>query len=562
MPTLEAPFVRRTRPHLLLAILALAGPAAAQIAMPQGVALSPFPVSQAPAAYQTFGDGDGGVWAVFQGAQAGSALYAQHVYPDGGYAPGFSAKAAAITHSGTSVNHPWAAPDGVGGAAIIWFGVNPKDSTSRFVALRLIRFDAQGDIPPTFSDTGIVVSSIATAGMVIGDGFGGCYVAWEELKGASNPDIVAQHYNDFGAPLWTPFGSTTGRIVCSAAGIQKLRALHEDGAGSAYVVWEDHRVATAQPLYAMRLTPAGVAGAPWTSNGVRLTPITPGIRIVGSAGTPAGGLWLAWRDNGVSSQFTGQQIESNASLSWGANGAVIATTTPLRADFVPASSGDVFVTWGGADIRCARLSSTGTSRWLESGGRLLMTPPTSTANTRTVSDGAGGQRLAWSFDNAGQSDVNMLRVDGGGNPWAGEPVLGDPFATSLASEEPVAWFLANTSTPLVAWLVAGVLRVRRIANGTLGVGPEGPRSAVMLAPPVPNPLRGSTLSLRFSAPVGPARLDLFDAAGRRMLVRALFSRGGPQVLPLDEATRLAPGVYTLRLSAAGRIATRRLVRVE
>ena len=554
--------MRRTLPHLLLAILAFSGRAAAQIATPQGVALSPFPVSQQPAAYKTFEDGAGGVWAVFQGAQAGSALFAQHVYSDGAYASGFSAKARAITRSGTSVNNMWASSDGVGGAAIIWFGVNPSDSTSKFVALRLIRFDAQGDIPTTFPDTGLVVSSVASAAMVVGDGNGGCYVAWEENKGPSNPDIVAQHYNDFGTPIWTPSGSLTGRNVCAAIGIQRLHALHDDGAGGAYVVWADSRTPSTVPLYAMRLTSAGVAGAPWISNGIRITAITPGIRIVGSSASPAGGLWLAWRDNGVPSQVAGQQIESNASLSWGATGAVIAATTPVRADFVPASSGDVFVTWGGADIRCARLSSTGTQRWLESAGRLLTTPPTSTVNTHAVSDGAGGQRLAWSFDNAGQSDISILRVDGAGAPWPGEPVLGNPFATSLASEEPVAWLLANTATPLVEWLSAGVLRVRRLASGTLGVGLDGAHGGFMLAPPAPNPLRGSTLSLRFSAPAGPARLDLFDAAGRRMLVRVLFSSGGSQLMRLDEAARLAPGVYTLRLTAAGHVATRQLVRVE
>ena len=551
--------MRRTLPHLLLGILALARPAAAQIAMPQGVALSPFPVSSPS---YTFGDGAGGVWAVFQGAQAGSALYAQHVFADGAYAPGFSATARAIARSGTRVNNIWAAPDGVGGAAIIWFGANPMDSTSQFFALRLVRFDAQGDIPSTFSDTGIVVSSVASYAMVVGDGLGGCYVTWEENKGTSNPDIEAQHFNDFGAPRWTPSGSATGRNVCAAIGIQRLHALHEDGLGGAYVVWADSRTPSTVPLYVMRLTPAGVAGAPWITNGVRITPITPGVRIVGSAPTPAGGLWLAWRDNSIASQVAGQQIENNATLSWGTTGAVIATAAPPHADFIPASSGDVFVTWGGVDIRCARLSSTGTQRWAESAGRLLMTPPTSTANTRAVSDGAGGQRLAWSYDNAGQSDVNILRVDGAGTPWPGEPLLGDPFATSPANEEPVAWFLANTSTPLVEWLDAGVLRVRRLANGTLGVGPDGPRSSLLLAPPAPNPLRGSTLSLRFSAPAGPARLDLFDAAGRRLLVRVLYSNGGSQLLQLDEVARFAPGVYTLRLSAAGHAATQRLVRVE
>lgn len=555
--------MRRTLPQLLLAILALSGTAAAQIAMPEGVALSPFPVSEQPAAYSTFADGDAGVWAIFQGARAGSALYAQHLYSDGAYAPGFSAKARAITRSNTLVNSMWAAPDGVGGAAVVWFGVNPKDSTSQFVALRLVRFDAQGDIASTFSDTGVVVSSIASAAMVVGDGLGGCYVVWEELKSASNPDIVAQHYNDFGAPTWIPSGSPTGRNVCAVVGLQRLRAIQEDGSGGAYVVWADNRSPTASPLYAMRLTPAGVAGAPWTTNGVLVTPITPGIRIVGSATTPSGGLWLAWRDINVPSQCMGQRLRSDASFAWGPSGVVIAAATPARADFVRAGSSDVFVTWGGSDIRCARMDSAGVRLWPESTGRVLIAPTNSSANVRAVADGAGGQRLAWSFDNAGQTDVNILRVDGAGNPWPNQPPLGVSFADSLVPEEPVGWFQAHTATPQVVWLSAGVMRVRRLPSGTtLGVGPEGPRRAVVLAPPAPNPLRGVTLALRFSAPQGPARLELFDAAGRRLLTRAFYSNGGPQALQLDEAARLAPGVYTLRLAAAGHAATQRLVRVE
>jgi hypothetical protein len=108
-----------------------------------------------------------------------------------------------------------------------------------------------------------------------------------------------------------------------------------------------------------------------------------------------------------------------------------------------------------------------------------------------------------------------------------------------------------------------VLRARRIPSGaTLGVGPDGPRSPLALSPPSPNPLRAGLLALRFSAPVGPARLDLFDAAGRRMITRALYSEGGAQALRLDEAARLAPGVYTLRLAAAGHSATQQLVRVQ
>src|SRR6185503_15809267 len=155
--------------------------------------------------------------------------------------------------------------------------------------------------------------------------------------GASNPDIFAQHYDYWGQPTWTPSGSTTGRPVCAVVGIQRLRALQSDGVGGAYVVWADSRVGTTVPLYAAHLHSDGVDGAPWTANGVRVSPATQGVRIVGSAVSPTGNLTLAWTPTG----------------------AIVGTATPPRAEFVPGNGGHVFVTWGGADIRCSRLDASG-----------------------------------------------------------------------------------------------------------------------------------------------------------------------------------------------------------
>src|SRR5262245_43750887 len=100
--------VRRVLPRLVfcnLALFSFAGPGAAQIAMPDCVALSPFPVLQSPAAYTTFADPQGGVWAVFLSSQSGSALYVQHVRNDGSFAEGFNASARRYAKSGTLVNN-------------------------------------------------------------------------------------------------------------------------------------------------------------------------------------------------------------------------------------------------------------------------------------------------------------------------------------------------------------------------------------------------------------------------------------------------------------------------
>ena len=556
--------MRRVLPRLVFCILAIARPATAQIAMPEGVALSPFPVLQNPAAYTTFADVEGGVWAVFLGAQPGSALYAQHVRSDGSFYPGFNASARSYADRGTLVNNMSAAPDGLGGMALCWFGVNAKDSTSQVVALRYKHVLDDGSLPDgTVPDSGIVVSNIASAAMVTGDGNGGAYVVWEELKGVSNPDIYAQHYDWFGTATWTPSGSPTGRPVCAVVGIQRLRAVIADGSGGAYVVWADSRSGTTVPLYVSHMTSDGVDGAPWTTNGVRVTPVSSGVRIVGSSVTPAGGMWVAWRDIGIPSQFNAQQVGSDASIQWTALGAIVATTTPPRAEFVPAGNGQVFVTWGGSDIRCSRLDATGARVWTgDVAGRVLVATPSGSVVTHVASDGAGGQRVAWSMDVGGQTDVYGLDVDGAGAPANGQPPGGVLIEGDPTPEDPVAWFDAASQSPLIEWIEDGQLRVRRLLGSTTGIEPPLERGPIALAPPSPNPQRGDAMLVRFTAPAGEAALRLYDLGGRLVREQRADSPGGSQSLTVGGLAALAPGVYTLRLEAAGFSRSRRVVRVR
>lgn len=561
MPNLETPPVRRTLPHPSLIILVFATAASAQISMPEGVLLSPFPVALSPPAHVTFRDGFGGVWSVFQPDSAGGGLYSNHINDDGSYGPGGAPLAVRLAAPGTSVNGMSAAPDGLGGALVTWFGVNPKDQSSPFAALRFQHIDRSGLLMAP--DTGYVVSNLATAALVASDGAGGAYVAWEENLSISNPDIVGQHFSANCAPTWAPLGSPTGRTICEVVGLQRLRAIREDGSGGAYVVWADSRTPATVPLYVARLLPGGIAGSPWPTNGLRITPVVSSVRMAGAGRNPAGGIWVAWYDLDLPNQFMGQLVSGAAAPVWGSAGALMATASPTHVDFVPAGSGDVFLTWGGTDVRCARVSPTGARVWPESDGRVLLTPPSPTGTVKVATDSLGGQWLAWSYNNAGQFDTWYLHVDGAGAPAPGEPAQGTAFAATSSSEDPEGWFLSTSGNqPILVWLEAGVMHARRLPQSDAGVGPGPTSGPLALSPPWPNPMRGSSLAVRFSAPGGPARLELFDAAGRRALVRAVYTTGGPQSLRLDEASRLAPGVYTLRLAAAGRVVSQQLVRLD
>ena len=91
-------------------------------------------------------------------------------------------------------------------------------------------------------------------------------------------------------------------------------------------------------------------------------------------------------------------------------------------------------------------------------------------------------------------------------------------------------------------------------------GEAGPDAAVALDAG-PNPFHAEArLTLRRSAP-GPARVEAFDALGRRVAV--LFDGLAPATLALRlDGAALAPGVYVVRAATAEAVVTRRLIRAR
>jgi hypothetical protein len=72
------------------------------------------------------------------------------------------------------------------------------------------------------------------------------------------------------------------------------------------------------------------------------------------------------------------------------------------------------------------------------------------------------------------------------------------------------------------------------------------------------------LAASFTLPSGdPATLEVFDLSGRRIFSRDVGGLGpGAHHLELEEARRLPPGIYTLRLVQAGRVASARGVLIR
>lgn len=101
------------------------------------------------------------------------------------------------------------------------------------------------------------------------------------------------------------------------------------------------------------------------------------------------------------------------------------------------------------------------------------------------------------------------------------------------------------------------------ADGTLSVsGPVGP--ALALAPPRPNPARGTAV-VRYTLPAeSPLSLELLDLSGRRVRTLAGGREGaGEHQLTLSISTSrgaaLTPGLYFVRLTTPGHVLVQRLV---
>jgi hypothetical protein len=91
----------------------------------------------------------------------------------------------------------------------------------------------------------------------------------------------------------------------------------------------------------------------------------------------------------------------------------------------------------------------------------------------------------------------------------------------------------------------------------LAVGPDPQRAAFRLDPPHPTPARGRFFVTLTLAGEEPARVEVFDLAGRRALVECLAG-AGEHTLTID-ARRLPPGLAFVRATVGSRFETRRVM---
>ena len=431
------------------------------------------------------------------------------------------------------------------------FDVAPAGGGAAFVARTSIdsvlcmRFDSGGGVTAGWPDVGLLVTSASAIPGAVAIGTlssGDAMLAWEDSR-SGDVDLRAVRVAA-SASLPAPW-TVDGVAVNSLTGLTYVKGVAADASGGATIVWDDETDpggATAPGALHLDATGARVAG--WPADGLLLCPAATSKSSAAVVGDGAGGVFGVWTTDppspnpGAYLQYL--KADGTHPAAFGAGGLRVCSTSSNK--FSPAitldGTGGAILAW--EDFRgiaprvyAAHVLADGTVP-----AQLALVEATALPDR---------VRLHW-FDPAGPFTATLVRETAAGSPVI-TPVHSDGTGDLVFEDADVA--------------AGAEYRYRlRDADGT-ALAPDvtvrvplGPVLAIEVARP--NPSAGAPV-LAFSLAGGsPARLELIDVAGRRVVARDLTSLGaGSHVLPL--AVRLAPGVYTARLTQSGAAVTTRLV---
>jgi hypothetical protein len=304
--------------------------------------------------------------------------------------------------------------DGAGGAIIVWVDFRGGANSDLYAQ----RISAEGHA--LWTADGVAVCTAKGdqyAPVIVADGAGGAFIAWEDYRGTVTT-IYAQRLNSSGVAAWTANGLL---LTNDVAGVKYDPCIAADGTGGCVVAWEDYRLGASDVnIYAQRVTSAGVLW--WTSGGAIPCAMTSNQYdpvVVGDIG----GAWFAWRDyrSGTRYDIYVNRLTIDGNQVWG-NGTAVCTEANSKYGLVMIPDGtsarDVFLAWhdyrNGTDydIYAQKFSWGGSG--LVTGGIEVCTSSGTQSWPSLCSDGAGGAIIAWEDTRNGNDDIYAQRLGFGG----------------------------------------------------------------------------------------------------------------------------------------------------
>jgi len=304
---------------------------------------------------------------------------------------------------------------------------------------------------------------------MVPDGSGGAIIVWEDYRSGSDADIYAQRIDKDGGAQWTTYGVE----VCTAPMDQINPVIVGDGYGGAFIAWEDHR-GPDPAIYAVRISSdSGVIHPAWTGgNEVKLRDafgyeqLSP--EIVEAEFSGVNGAVIVWEEKKTSLfdyKICAQGIDEMENLPWGATGVQVSSGTAdkLFPKIINDGTGYVIITWqdfrnNNWDIYAQRMDIiNGTPIWVSNGESVSEMTASDQMNPEIVADGLGGAIIVWTDFRNGtlNSDIYAQRINSSGDPVADWTTNGVPICTEVGEQKrPVITedlLYGTTMGAIIAW---------------------------------------------------------------------------------------------------------------
>lgn len=427
-----------------------------------------------------------------------------------------------------------------GGAALLAWRSAGEPGPTRIVAQAI-----SPDGRPLWGEQGVtlVIGTISLSSpTVVSDRHGGAFVFWIEDRAPDTTAVVrAQHVSDSGVPLWLEGGVVISEPMSSYGNPVAV----EDGANGSIVAWTGGRAADLN-LRAARVTQGG--GRPWGE--ISLCAAAGDQFQLTEAATGDGGLLAAWQDHRAlpNGAIYAQRVSHSGRVEWGTDGTPVCTVPGTRG--IPGISSDgaggAYVAWADSredvELFASRLDAQGQLRagWQPNGtpvcARVIRSTPFGTERS-AVED------IAMS----GEPDGRAMLT------WQDYRIK-DPDGPMTASDYDFAMLL--TPDGPVASAILPTVSKAQTRDQLTSASPNPSALSIQEITPAPATTASRVVFTLPSA--APARLELLDVSGRRVVSRSLeLSAGEHEIALFDHGA--AAGVYFVRLSQGLSFATRRIV---
>lgn len=483
--------------------------------------------------------------------------------------------------------------DGSGGVVIAWRDARSPDHD--IYAQRLNGAGAQ-----LWPATGVAVCTqpgFQSVPTLVPSQDGGALTAWVDMRQGSHADIYARIIAADGTPL----GADACLAVSTATGNQDQLHLVSDGNGGGIGVWQDQRIAS-NDIYAQRVNARGALGSEPVIAHVQDVPNDQGGRFKLSwyasdlDASPNYGIGSYWIWRSVPPNYAAAALERGATMLDASLPANDAKAAPVSGRTLATTiEGDKIIFWeyvgsqyAAADAGYSYLVPTTSDSLPGSNPLTLVRVQARAALGAGFWNSASGS--GYSVDNLAppQPAAFTGNTSGGATALHWLPVAAPDLAGYRLYRGATADFVPGPGNLVVAQadtgyvdVVAGAHHYKLCAedsHGNLGPfavlaplftsGVDGRLPAApVLAQNAPNPFNPRT-TIRFTLPAdGPARLAIYDLAGRlvRSLVAGSLTAGEHEAVwdGCDDAGRAqASGSYLARLEAGGGVQAVRMALVR